>query len=792
VRDGDVPRIVERLAERFDFQPTKVFGELVQGFAAELPIGLAKQLAKDPAVETIVADDRMAATAVVPTGIRRVFATSSALADIDGVHGRPDVDVAVLDSGIGPHSDITVAGGYDCNGTPGGSWADDNGHGTHVAGTIAAKDGSSGIVGVAPGARLWSVKVLDHTGYGDRSDIICGLEWVATQADPDDPDTPLIEVVNMSVAGPGSDDGNCGYSNLDVLHQMACWVVSQGTVIVAAAANDRRSAATVVPAAYDEVITVSALADTDGRPGSLGGPLCYSWGSYDQDDTFADFSNYGPDVDLIAPGKCIYSSFPGDRYGYLSGTSMAAPHVAGAAALYMSSRREATPDEVRTALRYLGNHGWKTWTDRDNVHEPLLDLSRLGPLGSFNLSITPARPVFDTEGGTGTVIVHVIRSTTFFEGIDLSVSRPWGSPIQASMVSSRIYGFSATTVGLRLEVPPGVAPGRYWVTIRAAYHSLVRTLDVPVDVTDVVVVGHVGLTRLAGADRYATSAAISRATFSSGVAVAYVATGASFPDALTGAAVAARDRGPVLLVQRDRIPAAVATELARLKPRRIVILGGTGVVGSSVAAALDAYTTGAVTRLAGTDRYATAVAISRASFDPGVKTVFVATGTAFPDALAGAAVAGARGSPLLLVPPTSLPSTVRLELARLSPDEIVILGGSAAVSDAVAAALGGYGIVFRLAGADRYATSAFLSQAAYPTGAMTAYVATGATFPDAVAGAAVAGRAGAPILLVERDRVPSSVATELGRLEPARILVLGGPGAISNAVQTTLQGYLGL
>jgi putative cell wall-binding protein len=247
----------------------------------------------------------------------------------------------------------------------------------------------------------------------------------------------------------------------------------------------------------------------------------------------------------------------------------------------------------------------------------------------------------------------------------------------------------------------------------------------------------------------------------------------------------------VLLVQRDRIPAAVASELSRLKPKRIVILGGTGVVSAGVAAALDRYTTGSLTRLAGADRYATAVAISKASFQPGADTVFIATGASYPDALAGAAVAGALRAPLLLVPPKSLPSTVRLELARLAPDEIVILGGPGAVSDGVAAALGGYGIVFRIAGSDRYATAALLSRSAYPTGAQTAYVATGSTFPDALAGAAVAGRAGAPILLVERDTVPSTVATELDRLEPSQILVLGGPAAISEPVRSRLQGFLG-
>ena len=146
--------------------------------------------------------------------------------------------------------------------------------------------------------------------------------------------------------------------------------------------------------------------------------------------------------------------------------------------------------------------------------------------------------------------------------------------------------------------------------------------------------------RLAGTDRYSTAAAISRATFDPGVPVAYVATGLDFPDALAGAALAGKRGGPILLTPPGGLPPSTIAELQRLKPATIVVLGGTSVLPGAILEALRGYTTGSVTRIAGSDRYATAAAVSRSGYDPGVAVAYIAIGTNFPDALAGAALAG--------------------------------------------------------------------------------------------------------------------------------------------------------
>ncbi|WP_422386845.1 cell wall-binding repeat-containing protein [Agromyces albus] len=296
------------------------------------------------------------------------------------------------------------------------------------------------------------------------------------------------------------------------------------------------------------------------------------------------------------------------------------------------------------------------------------------------------------------------------------------------------------------------------------------------------------VTRLAGTDRYATSVAISKSQFNPGVPVAFVASGVNFPDALAGAPVAGISGGPMLLTDPNGLPDSVRAELERLQPQRIVVLGGTATVSSSVEAQLDTIRPGAITRLAGPDRYATSVAISESQFEPGVPVVFIASGAKFPDALAGAPVAGITGGPMLLTDPNGLPDSVKAELERLQPKRIVILGGTSTISDAVEAQLQGLqpGAFTRLAGSDRYETSALISASQFQPGVPVVFIASGAKFPDALAGAPVAGITGGPMLLTDPNGLPDAVKAELERLQPKRIVILGGTSTVSDAVEARL------
>lgn len=295
----------------------------------------------------------------IPKGINRIDADLSYATSGSGA-GSVNADIAIIDSGIyNNHPDLNIFNKKDFTGTS-TTAQDANGHGTHIAGTAAAKDNSGGVVGVAPGARLWNLKILDSSNSGTISNLIKALDYVTANA-------KSIEVANLSLGCQCSSQAlNTAISN----------TVKAGVTIVAAAGNQGKNVGLFSPASHSNVIAVSAIADTDGKCGGKGVST-----SYGRDDNFASFSNYGQAIDIAAPGVSIYSTYKSNSYATLTGTSMASPHVAGAVALYKASHSSATPADIMNAIKNLGtktstvcdNNGKGYFTgDRDTYREPLL------------------------------------------------------------------------------------------------------------------------------------------------------------------------------------------------------------------------------------------------------------------------------------------------------------------------------------------------------------------------------------------------------------------------------------
>lgn len=296
--------------------------------------------------------------------------------------------------------------------------------------------------------------------------------------------------------------------------------------------------------------------------------------------------------------------------------------------------------------------------------------------------------------------------------------------------------------------------------------------------------------RLAGADRYATSVAISRANFTPTQDVVVIASGQNFPDALGAGPLAALVEAPLLLVPTaGKLPAVVAAELDRLKTQDVIVVGGAASVSSEMVAQIEAHTaSGMAYQVEGSNRYDTAAQLTD-FFDPTLTgvPVYLASGTTFPDALGGGAAASLAGGYLLLTGATKLPAETAAALKRVKPSEVIVLGGPTIVSDAVLAQVRAAvpalaaGKTRRIAGKDRFTTSAMTSADAL-TAANEVLLTNGMQYPDALSGAAVAPYfGGRPVLLTQKDCVPAATLAEIKRLGATRITALGGTGMVSDA-----------
>ena len=387
-----------------------VYQNALQGFTVTLPSNAVLGLSQNPKVAYIepVREVQAVGTQPIPTGIDRIEG------DLNPTSSPMNVDIAILDTGVyigtnpdgsaRSHLDLNLQWVSDCTSAIFYPWAggcsgsgdfqDVYGHGTHVAGIAAALDNDIGSVGVAPGAVLWSFKVLQNDGTGTTGMILAGIDAVASKASE-------IEVANMSLGFVGTSQA---------INDAIANATNAGVLFVVAAGNDAIDASQFSPANSPDVLTVSALADFDGLPGGIGAPTCRD----DVDDTLADFSNFGPAVELAAPGVCIFSTHLNDGYATFSGTSMASPFVAGAAARLiaensMPTNSRSDVEAIKTALIGGGiPQGSECgFTDVDSSPEPLVFVNSA---------------VFGGDGncGSGTVVNNPPTADFSFSCLDLA------------------------------------------------------------------------------------------------------------------------------------------------------------------------------------------------------------------------------------------------------------------------------------------------------------------------------------------------------------------------------------
>ena len=384
--------LTNSLARQHGFSIQFSYQFALQGFSASMPPAAAAALANNPNVAYVEQDSYAypVGSVYLPAGVLRINADDSPLWDVSGplnansfnaltlISPFVNVDIAIIDTGVADDPDLEIFSKTNCSGgnprrgsCEDGSAVDGVGHGTHVAGTAAAS-GFSQLIGVAPGARIWAVKVFKDNGTGYCSWAIAGVDWVTSHAGE-------IDVANMSLG--------CTASSQALIDAIKT-STDAGVTYAVAAGNDNIDAGTTSPANAPDAITVSAIADFDGFGGGLGSSPTNSGGTVcpgEGDDAFATFSNHGSVVDIAAPGVCVGSLWNDGNLYYASGTSMASPHVAGAAALihaelFASTGSRPTAAEVRAelfarAVPQGDPEGYDPTNDNDSFREPLVNLA---------------------------------------------------------------------------------------------------------------------------------------------------------------------------------------------------------------------------------------------------------------------------------------------------------------------------------------------------------------------------------------------------------------------------------
>jgi len=722
----------------------------------------------------------------------------------EGATGQ-GVIVAVIDTGVDlDHPDLVdengkitnLVQGYDAftRSAAKGAGQDDNGHGTAVAGLIAARNNGIGIIGVAYNAKIMPIKAMDQDGEGEDSIIADGIIWAVDHG---------AKIINMSI---GSEE------QAKVLDDAIDYAVDKGCLLVAASGNikgfqtetgitqNTNTTGVAYPGAHPKVIAVSAL---------------------DRTDVQSEFALTGPEVELSAPGNRIltdYWSKEETGYGYSTGTSIAAPFVAGAAALLWSKYPTLSESDIRQALigsaidlgeegrdngygygrvdmiRALkilqaqqsysspANLGWEGGIIYSAGTAEESDASLGIPAGTFPLTV-------DAMGRDKQMNISLSRIDSpgiFIEGITPASDTfniYWGEALAERVVTLNLKLEPVQ----ELENQPKLASlyrwsNSRWIRIGGGLPQSAQAIEVTIYEPGTYRAGwslQPDITRLSGNDRINTALDIARQAFPTGTDNVIIARADDFPDALAGAPLAYKLHAPIFLTHSDQLPLEVYQGIQDLEPKKIFILGGVGAVSTHVETQLSAL--GYVTRIAGDNRYSTAAAVADTLSTDG--EAVIVNGLNFPDAIAAASHAAIQGMPILLTPGDRLAPETQAALRRRSVTHTQVIGGTGVMKATLYAKLPS---PVRISGTDRFATSAAVIQTNTPTGKLL-YIATGLNFPDALTGGILAATNSSNILLLPQTGPTQAQIDLLQTLNDRKIIALGGEGAVSEKVWEQVQ-----
>jgi minor extracellular protease Epr len=533
-----------------------------------------------------------------------------------------NVKIAIVDSGIYPHEDLAIAGGKSFVSYT-TSYTDDDGHGTHVAGVIGAKYNNIGIVGVAPDAQLFAVKVLNNKGNGLLSDILAGIDWAITNK---------MDIINLSLGS--MDDSPALKEEIDK-------AFNSGILVVVAGGNDGNSAGTgdtiAYPAHYSSAISVGAVDNQNVR---------------------ASFSATGDALSFVAPGVNIVSTWLDNGYAAASGTSMAAPFVSGDLALlkemYPTASNSQLIDTLKKTAVDLGAPGHDPLYGNGLIQSPLSP-TRLSGKDRFEVAVNVSK-----EGWATSNTVFICNYSAFADALSASpLAYKYDAPILLTG-SSELNPLTKQEIA-RLGARDAIIVGGQG-SINESVANAIRQMGVNVQ-------------RIDGADRFSVSKNIASELGNSTTAV--VASGLNFPDALAIAPYAASHGFPILLTRPDALPADISDLFRNKAFTNTIIVGGEGSVSSNVYNSVPS-----PTRIGGKDRYEVAANILN-QFFPATDKLYIATGSTFADALTGSVLISKDKTGLLLTMKDSVPDATQNILSTRTLGKSIILGGTGSVGNGI-------------------------------------------------------------------------------------------------------------